>query len=165
MSFACAAWRAVVRAHLEERQYEADDGIAPESASKHLVQAPLAEKRLDDGDELPRAGHRVEVCVDNVACGETVGLVDGDVDIDAACASEYSRAACTCAFVMADLDIPSSVTNLMMGTFALGMIATWSAIFARRIVCASMPRNTFMLRAGVWSMLTTRSMSLRVSHQ
>lgn len=114
--------------YLQKRDHKTDDRVAAQSTGIHLVHASLAQECLDHQDQLSCARQDIEILIDYFAGRDTVDLVERNVDIE----PSYQAGQRTITQVVRDMYArsPSLVTNLMIGTRALAMMATVSAILA-----------------------------------
>jgi hypothetical protein len=71
-------------AHLEEANDETNDTVGAEAARVDFVHPSLREEGFDDEDEGFERWEGADVRVDDLAGGDSVELVEGDVDWESA---------------------------------------------------------------------------------
>ena len=69
-----------LRVHLQKRNRQTDDAVAPKSAAEHLVHRTLTQERLDDEHKRAERREFFEEPKDHFASKNTVDVVDADVD-------------------------------------------------------------------------------------
>ena len=70
--------------HLQKRNRQANDAVTPQSSTEHLVHRALTQERLNDEHERTKGRKFLEKPEDHFSSENAIGLVDVNVDRDAA---------------------------------------------------------------------------------